>query len=299
MLRKIGLGLLKKMKFLPPETYVKIYYEYYTGKKLDLDNPVEFNQKIQWLKVYYKPPILTQLVDKYSVREYVAEKIGKKYLNQLLLVAEKPSEINFDKLPNRFVVKGVHGYNFNLIVKNKEQLNKTKARLKFRKWLAKNQYYRGGLEWAYKNVPRRLIVEKYLEEPGKKTLYDYKFYCFKGMPKFIQVDIDRGYDPKIAFYDLKWNKLPISKGKKGMYEGTVKKPEKLYEMIGLATVLADNFPFVRIDLYFVQQDIYFGEMTFYPGDGRQEFKPDLYNKVFGDYLDLPPIPSGQKFVTSI
>ena len=141
MLRKIGLGLLKKMKFLPPETYVKIYYEYYTGKKLDLANPVEFNEKIQWLKVYYRPPILTKLVDKYEVRKYVEKKIGIGYLNELYQVTDHHNGIDFDKLPSRFVVKGVHGYNFNLIVKDKNRLNKAKARFYFRKWLSKNQYY--------------------------------------------------------------------------------------------------------------------------------------------------------------
>nr|WP_286943505.1 ATP-grasp fold amidoligase family protein [Allomuricauda sp.] len=298
MLRKIGLGLLKKMKFLPPETYVKIYYEYYTGKKLDLANPVEFNEKIQWLKVYYRPPILTKLVDKYEVRKYVEKKIGIGYLNELYQVTDHHNGIDFDKLPSRFVVKGVHGYNFNLIVKDKNRLNKAKARFYFRKWLSKNQYYRGGLEWAYKNVPPKLIVERYLEEPGKKVLDDYKFYCFNGIPKFVQVDIDRGYDHKIVFYDFDWNKLPFSKGTKSRYEGNVKKPEKLSKMVELATILAANFPYVRVDFYYVKQQIYFGEMTFYPGDGRQEFRPDKYNKIVGDYLKLPRVPKEKKYITT-
>ena len=168
--RKMLFGIIKKFKFLPPEYYVKVYYEYYTGKKLNLDKPVEFNQKIQWLKVYYKPPILTQLVDKYSVRSYVEEKVGRAYLNDLLGVYENVRKVDFDRLPERFVIKGVHGCHFNLIVPDKEKLNQLKSRFLMRKWLGKNQYYRGGLEWAYKDVKPRLIAETYLEEMGREVV---------------------------------------------------------------------------------------------------------------------------------
>ncbi len=297
-MRRFLLGVLKKFKFLRPENYVKFYYEYYTGKKLDLENPVEFNEKIQWLKVYYRPKILNQLVDKYHVRSFVEEKIGPSYLNDLLMIAKKPGQINFNDLPKQFVVKGVHGCNFNLIVKDKDKLNKTKARLLFRKWLSKNQYYRGGLEWAYKDVPPLLIVEKYLEEPNKEVVDDYKFYCFDGKPMMVQIDIDRGIDHKGLYYDMNWNKLPFTKGVKKLYSGEIAKPKKFEEMVQLSAKLSNGFPFARVDFYYVNNQIYFGEMTFYPGDGRQDFKPQQYNKFVGDFLTLPKVPNGQKYITN-
>ena len=282
------LGLIKKLKFLPPPVYVKVYYEYYTGKKLNLKQPVEFNEKIQWLKVYYKDPRLTQLVDKYSVRPYVKEKVGEKYLNELLGVYQKVNEVDFDTLPGKFVIKGVHGYNFNLIVPDKSKLQRRRARWLFRKWLSRNQYYRGGLEWAYKNVPPRLIAEAYMEEIGKDVINDYKFYCFSGQPRFVQVDIERGSSNARVFYDLNWRKQPFRKQKSGqLFECELVKPKNFEEMISVAKSLSDDFPYVRVDLYNLDGRIVFGEMTFYPADGRVDFHPDKFNRIIGDYITLP------------
>lgn len=296
-MKRILYGLLKKMKFLPPPFYVKIYYEYYTGKKLDLKNPIEFNQKIQWIKVYYKRPILTQLVDKYEVRSYVKEKVGEQYLNDLIAVYERAADVNFDELPERFVIKGVHGCHFNLIVPQKQQLNIFRAKFLLRKWMSKNQYYRGGLEWAYKNVKPKLVAETYLEEMGQEIVNDYKFYCFDGVPKILQIDLERGVKDYKCYYDLSWKKLPFTKKGSTLYEGDVKKPPNFEEMITVATKLADSFPFVRVDLYNIDGRIIFGEMTFYPSDGRIEFIPDQYNAIIGNYLTLPEIPEGQDHIT--
>jgi len=295
---KIIRGLINKFKFLPSPVYVKNYYQYYTGKKLDLNNPKEFNQKIQWLKVYYKNPILTQLVDKYAVRPYVEEKIGKQYLNELLAVYYKASEVDFASLPSSFVLKGAHGYNFNLIVRDKRELNIRKAKFLLHKWMSKNQYYRGGKEWAYKNVKPKLIAEKFLNEIGKNAINDYKFYCFNGMPKFVQVDIERGSGDLKCFYDLNWIKLPFNKGKGKLVEGIVQKPKNFDNMVSLATKLAIDFPFVRVDFYNIEGRIIFGELTFYPGDGRIDFLPDEFNSIIGEYLTLPKIPKGQKYITT-
>lgn len=299
MIRKIVLGILKKFKFLSPKLFVKIYYEYYTGKKLNLDKPVEFNEKIQWLKVFYKPDILTKLVDKYAVREYVEQTIGRKYLNNLLQITANPSEIDFDILPDKFVVKSTHACNFNLIVTDKKKINKFTTNFLFRKWLSRNQYYRGGLEWAYKHVTPKLIVEEFMEEDGKNALDDYKFYCFNGKPHMVQIDIGRNNDHRRVFMDMDWKKLDITKGSLPLFEGNPKKPENFSTMIKLAQKLAGNFPFVRVDLYHIKEQIIFGEMTFYPGDGRQEFYPDAYNRIYGEMLNLPIIPKGQQFINSI
>ncbi len=298
-IKKVTYGLIKKLKFLPPDLYIKIYYEYYSGKKLDLDNPIEFNQKISWLKAYYHPPILTQLVDKYAVRTYVKDKIGEQYLNELLHVYDKASDVNFEELPEQFVIKGVHGFHFNLIVKDKSKLNKKRARYLMRKWMSKNQYYRGGLEWAYKNVKPRLIAEKFLSEMDKEVLNDYKFFCFNGKPKFVQIDIERGINDYRAFYDLKWNKLEFYNKENPVFPGELTKPENFENMVEVATKLADKFPFVRVDLYSINGKTLFGEMTFYPADARKDFHPQKYNHILGSYIKLPEIPQDQKEITTI
>jgi len=299
MIRKILLGILKKLKFLPPKLYVKIYYEYYMGSKLSLENPKGFNEKIQWLKVFYKPEILTQLVDKYAVRAYVKEKIGERYLNELLCVTNASKDISFKDLPNEFVVKGTHGCNFNLIVKDKSKVNKVKAKLLFKKWLSKNQYYRGGLEWAYKNVPPRLIVEKFMHDKENEVLLDYKFYCFDGKPTYVQVDIGRGRIHDRYFYDMKWKKQAFVKGSFNITSDELCKPINFDKMVELAEKLAGNFPFVRVDLYNLSGKIVFGEMTFYPGDGRQPFNPIKFEHEIGNLLNLPKIPKNASFIHTV
>lgn len=290
MLRKLYLGLMKKLRFiLPSETYIRIFHEYYNGKKLDLDNPREFNEKIQWLKLNYQRPLLTKLVDKYEVRKYVADKIGEQYLNTLYGVYERATDVDFDALPARFVIKGTHGYNQHLIIKDKADLKPARARLKFLKWLNQNQYYKGGMEWAYRDVPPRLIAEAYLEEAGRNAPTDYKLYCFNGKVKLIQVDLDRGRDHRKGYFDTSWEYVPMRQGA-ARSDLQMERPKALDEMIRLAERLADDMPFVRVDFYYVDGQILFGEMTFYPGDGRQDFYPESYNRYYGDLLELPPEP---------
>lgn len=293
---KLILGLLKKLKFLPQKTYVRIYYRYYTKKKLSLDNPQELNEKIQWLKVYYRPKILNQLVDKYAVRQYVIDTIGKGYLNRCYSVYDKVSEVDFDSLPDQFVLKGVHGSGFNMIVKDKSKLNKTAARLKMKKWLFHNFYYKAGLEWAYKDVKPRIIAEEYLEEIDRGDLHDYKFFCFDGIPKFIHIDVDRFGNHQRLFYDTQWNKLPYKHYLPN--DANLEKPDTLEHMLKVSEKLSKNFPMVRVDLYSTKGKILFGEMTFYPGNGILEFYPDDFNKIAGDYLTLPKLKEGQKYITS-
>lgn len=290
-LRKLWLKIIKKMTFLPQEYYVKCYYEYYSGKKINYNNLVEFNQKLTWYKVFYRPKILNVLVDKFAVRNFVKDRIGKGFLNECLGVYTNPSEIKFDKLPNQFVIKGVHGCNFNLIVKDKTKLNKARARILMYKWLRKNYYYKGGLQWAYKDIKPRLVVEKFLEDKEVKELIDYKFYCFNGEPKFLVAQSD-----KLGkyFYDLHWNFLPFSWRKN--YNTPIDEPSNFAELKELAVKLSEGFPFVRVDFYSVDGQSIFGEMTFYPTNARDDFYPEKYNKIVGDYFVLPKIPDGEKFI---
>lgn len=298
--RRFSLRMLRKMRFLPPKIYVHFLYEYYTGKKLDLNNPIEFNEKIQWYKVFYHPKVLNQLVDKYGVRAFIENKIGIQYLNEIYGVYDKPKDIPFDELPNRFVIKATHASGYNLIVKDKSKLNLTKTIKLFEKWLNKNQYFRMGQEWAYKDVQPRLLVEKYLEEGDKSSLVDYKFYCFNGTAKFVDIHIDRELNHRQSCYDLNFNVLPFVKGSiKKSISLEIEKPKNFEEMIKLSQTLSADFPFVRVDFYSVNGNTIFGEMTFYPGDGRKDFYPDEYNTIIGDYFNLPNLEKGQQVITEI
>ncbi|WP_261374430.1 ATP-grasp fold amidoligase family protein [Dokdonia sp. Hel_I_53] len=298
-LRRFGLRTLRKMRFLPSKHYVHYHYEYFSGKKLDLKNPMEFNAKIEWYKVFFRPKILNQLVDKYAVRAYVEDKIGASYLNELIGVYTDGKDIPFDDLPNKFVIKATHTSSYNLIVKDKSQLEFKKVIPLLNKWLKKNQYYRMGQEWAYKDVQPRLVVEKFLKEEDKNTLVDYKFYCFDGVPKFIDVHIDREEDHKQGCFDLEFNLLPFGKSLnyKSISEG-IMKPTNLKEMIEVSKKLSENFPFVRVDLYSVNGRTVFGEMTFYPSDARKEFYPKKYNEIIGNYFKLPSLDSNERVITN-
>jgi len=298
--RKFIARMLRKMRFLPPKKYAKFHYEYFTGKRLNLENPREFNAKIQWLKVYYHPKILNQLVDKYAVREYVQANIGAQYLNEIYGIYDHAKDVPFDELPQKFVVKATHASSYNLIVTDKDALNISKTRKLFKKWLNINQYYRMGQEWAYKDVQPRLVVEKFLKEDNQTSLIDYKFYCFKGVPKLLEVHLDREDNHKRGFYDLNFKRLPyryVSIEKS--IDSEVEQPSNFAEMIQLSKVLASNFPFVRVDFYSIKGKTIFGEMTFYPSDGRKDLYPDNYNLILGDYIELPKRKSGQEYIDEI
>ena len=201
-------------------------------------------------------------------------------------------------LPNQFVIKATHTSSHNLIVSDKKKLDTNAAIKLFKKWLGKNQYYRTGQEWAYKDVKPRLIAEKYLKEDGRSSLIDYKFYCFNGVAKFLEVHLDRADNHKRGFFNLDFKPLPfryvpIEKS----ITNKIEEPSNLDEMRKLSEILADTFPYVRVDFYSIKGRAIFGEMTFYPSDGRKDFIPDEYNKIIGDYLKLPKLKRGQKLIT--
>lgn len=299
IIRTIYLSIAKKFKaILPISTYVAIQYEYYNKKKIDIHKPIEFNQKIQWLKAFYHPPILHDLVDKYAVRKYVEEKIGAEYLNSFVALYNKASEVDFEELPDSFAMKVVHGCGYNLIVPDKSKLNIRKAKWQLFKWTHKDQYKRSGKEWAYKGVKPRILVEGFMKQEGRDSLNDYKFYCFNGKPKFVEIHLDRKEDHKSSFYGLDFKQLPFRDVEEDeTIQITLEKPKYFDKMVTLAEKLADRLPFVRVDFYYIDDKIKFGEMTFYPGDGRADFQPEEYNKILGDMLELPKIPEGQKEIT--
>lgn len=299
-IRRFILRHLRKMRFLPPKLYVQIHYEYFSGKKLNLYEPDDFNGKIEWYKVFFRPKILNTLVDKQKVRKYVEEKVGAQFLNELYAVYENPEDIDFAKLPNKFVIKANHTNGHNIIVKDKSSLNKKKVVEKFKKWLKKNQYYRRGQEWAYKDIEPKIIIEKFLKEDDKNTLVDYKFYCFNGEPKFIDVHLDREDDHKQGCFDLDFNLLPFGKSKNyKAISSELEKPINLNEMVDVAKALSENLPFVRVDLYSINGSTIFGEMTFYPSDARNKFYPEEYNKIIGDYFILPKLNVNKDVITHL
>ncbi len=298
--RRFVARMMRKMRFLPSKMYARYHYEYFTGKQLNLDDPKEFNEKIQWLKVFYHPDILTQLVDKYAVRAYVEEKIGAQYLNEIYGVYNSPDEIDYNTLPQKFVIKATHASSYNLIVTDKDNLDQSKTSKLFKKWLGINQYYRMGQEWAYKNVEPRLIAEKFLKDEGITSLIDYKFYCFEGVAKLVEVHLDRVENHKRGFYDLDFKKLPyryVSANES--ITSKIERPSNFDEMKRLSEVLADKFPFVRVDFYSVKGKSIFGEMTFYPSDGRKDMSPDEYNEIMGGFIRLPELKTEQEFITTI
>jgi len=268
-------NLLTLLRYVSTDKmYYQIRYLIKFKRKLKLKNPDTFNAKINWLKLYDRNPLYPQLVDKYEVRSFVEKKIGNEY----------SSEIDFDKLPDSFVLKGTHGSSWVIVCPDKSQLNIQKAKKTMDVWLKKNFYKLYG-EWVYKNVPPRVICEKYLVNKNESALIDYKFYCFHGKPKFIHVDIDRFEKHCRNFYDLNWNKMPFSLCYP-QAERDVKRPSRLSKMIELASALSAEFKFVRVDFYQVDEKIIFGELTFNPGNGLEIFTPRKYDIEIGKYLTL-------------
>ncbi len=278
-----GLGFYDRMD---DEKYLKKLYTVNFGKELDLENPKTFNEKLQWLKLYDRKPEYTMMVDKYKVREYVAEKLGEEYLIPLLGVWDDPEEIDFDKLPNQFVLKCNHNSGLGMcICKDKSKLDIKKVKSELRKGL-KQDYYLHGREWPYKDVPRKIICEKYMVDESGYELKDYKIFCFNGEPKALFVATDRMTDTKFDFFDVEFNHLPFTNGHPNA-EKEIAKPQNLDEMLKAASILSKGIPQVRIDLYNVNGKILFGEMTFSHWSGMVPFEPNKWDERFGEWIVLP------------
>ena len=262
---------------------------WYKNKKtpLDFENPQTFNEKIQWLKLYDSTPIKTRLADKYLVRDWVKEKIGEEYLIPLLGVYNKFEDINFDKLPNQFVIKCNHGCGYNIIVKDKSQLDLEEVKAKLDQWMNENFAFKVSCELQYRDIEPKIIIEKFIENKNSDELNDYKFYCFGGKVEYIQVISDRvGNTHKVSFYDTDWQKQTWWDNV--FYKGEVEKPAKLSEMMELAQKLCKGFNFVRVDLYYLDTDeIYFGEMTFSPSSGFMRWSSEEINLTLGKKIKLP------------
>ncbi len=275
--------------------YLKVWFFKKTGEILNLDDPKTFNEKIQWLKLYDSTPLKTKLADKYLVREWIKEKIGEEYLIPLLGVWDKFDDIDFDKLPDRFVLKGNHGCAYNYIVKDKSKMDIEDARKKFNKWMKRNYAQNGGVELHYKDIPPKIVAEAYIEDSNKE-LNDYKIMCFNGKPEYIWIDQGRFTDRTENIYNTKWELQPFLLTYPNSKE-EVAPPQNLDKMFELAEILAKDFSLVRVDFYNVDGKIYFGEMTFTSASGVDKFIPSNYNRVWGDMLKLPELPKPELIVS--
>ncbi len=272
---------IKDKKFI-----LKYQFENSVGYKPDIDNPKSFNEKIQWLKLYYHDPLMTKCADKFAVREYIKNKIGEKYLVPLLGVWDSVDDIDWDLLPNQFALKINWGSGQNIICSDKSKLDIDDAKEKLRKWMnPKSNHYFYSFEWAYKNIKPKIIAEKYIEQIDG-DLFDYKFQSYNGEIKNFFLCSERSTDVKMDFFDMKFNKYPFNRAHGNNFT-KFKMPKNYDEMLKLSNILSADFPFVRVDWFNVNGKLYFSELTFYSDNGMGPFNPSEWDFKFGGLFTLP------------
>lgn len=275
----------KKILVLPDKLYLKIRYRAIFKRKLDLDNPKSFNEKLQWLKLYDRKDIYTDMVDKYEVKKYVASKIGNEYIIPTLGIYNNFEEIDFENLPNQFVIKCTHDSGSTYICKDKSKLKIDEIRKNINKALRNNFYY-NGREWPYKNVKPRIIIEEYLEDLNNEQIRDYKFFIFNNKLAFSFIVSERNVNTKITFFDKNKQYINITQcGDKN--DSSLKMPKQYDKMVELAEILSEGTIQVRVDFYVIKDKIYFGELTFFDTSGFGVFNPDEWDYKFGNLLELP------------
>lgn len=284
-LRKLGL-----INLLPDSIVLKKSYRRVFNRKLDLKNPIRYTEKNQWLKIHDRNPKYTMMVDKYLVKEYIAKTIGEEYVIPLLGVWNSFDEIDFEKLPEQFVLKTNHDWNGIYIFKDKNQ-NKLSIRDNINDRLKHNYFWAHDFrEWVYKDIKPVVFAEKYMDEGTGESLRDYKFMCFNGKVRMIQVESNRVLENNsvyMNYYDTNWEPIQIERLDHEMNPKHQNKPLNFEKMIEIAETLSKDISFVRVDLYEVLGKIYFGELTFYHTGGFLPFKNDSDDLMLGSWLDLP------------
>lgn len=289
--RYISQGQLigKFLRFLPDRAYLELMYRWYHKEKLNLAKPVKFTEKLQWLKLYDRHPLYTKLVDKYEAKQIVSDIIGSKYVIPLIGVWDTPDSINWEKLPEKFVVKTTHygGSSGVIVCKSKQRINKAQTVENLQENLKLNAFLYGR-EWPYKEVTPRIIAEQLIEIEGMNDIPDYKWYCFNGQPTYCQVIQNRREHETIDFFDANWQHCDFIglNPKASNAKAIPSRPKCLLEQIEIAKQLSKGIPFVRIDLYEANGKVYFGEYTFYPGSGLGSFRPAKFDLVLGEMIDL-------------
>lgn len=277
----------KGMIPMDDKKFLKKTFKYRFGYELDLDNPKTFNEKLQWLKLYDRKPIYTIMVDKYKAKSYVANLIGEKYIIPSLGVWKNFNDIDFDSLPNQFVLKCTHDSGGVFIVKDKSQINKNMMRKEISRNQRRNYFYLGR-EWPYKNVPPLIIAEKYMTEKAGGEIIDYKIHNFSGEPKVILVCKNRHQESGLTedFYSIEWEHLALKRAGCANSEEEICTPEELPKLLELSRVLSKGFPFLRTDFYIIDHKVYFSELTLYPASGFEGFEPEKWDQIFGSWINL-------------
>lgn len=275
-------------RWMNDRTFIK--WEYFSGMRKfpNLENPITFNEKLQWLKLNDIHPEYSRIVDKAEAKEYVKETLGdgaEQYIIPTLGVWNSFDEINFDQLPNQFVLKTTHDSGGVAVVKDKSTMNLTEIRKKIERSMNNNFFYEHR-EYPYKDIMPRIIAEKYMVDESGTELKDYKFFCFDGEPKMLFVATDRPFDTRFDFFDIEWNHLPFKQGHP-LATKEIKKPAGFKKMLDLSRKLSKGFPHVRVDLYDINGDIYFGELTFFHFSGNVPFEPEEWDYKVGEWLTLP------------
>lgn len=281
--KKLGKACVKVRK-----KSLEMWYYGLTKQQLNLEAPKTFNEKIQWLKLYDSTPIKTRLADKYLVRDWIKEKIGEEYLIPLLGVYDRFDDIDFDALPNQFVIKCNHGCAYNIIVKDKNKLDLQEVKTKLDGWLSENYAFRYGFELHYRDIPPKILIEKYMDD-GTGDLRDYKYTCFNGKPEFIWIDSDRHSLHKRNLYDLNWHQLNCKVNSRYDTFPSPSRPVYLEEMNKLAAILSEGFAYVRVDFYIIDEKIYFGEMTFTSSSGTEDIVPPSFEEHLSSLIKLPKL----------
>lgn len=279
--------LLNCMKILPDKIYLKIRYRIEFKKKLDIKNPRTFNEKLNWLKLYDRKLEYKKMVDKYDVRQYIADKIGEEYLIPLLGIWDNFDDIDFDKLPEQFVLKCTHDSGSVVVCKDKKAFDYTDARRKIKRKQKKDLFW-WGREWPYKDLSPRIIAEKYMKDEKSEDLVDYKFFCFNGEPKFIYIseNLSNHELASISFFDLEFNSVPFKRNDFRELQHPPVRPVNFEKMVELSKILSKNHIFLRVDFYEINGKIYFGELTFFPAAGYLPIVPYEWDEKLGDLIRL-------------
>lgn len=272
------------------QKFLDLCFDYYLGKKINWKNPQTYNEKLQWLKIYDRQDSYTKMVDKYEAKEYVKNIIGEEYIIPTIGIYDKFENIDFEKLPQQFVMKCTHDSGGLVICKDKSKLNLKEAKRKINQCLKVN-YFNCWKEWPYKNVKPRIIIEKYMTNDDSDGINDYKFFCFNGKVKLLFIATDRvneNEETKFDFYDENFNHLPIKNGHPNALVPP-SKPLNFEKMKELAEILSKDIPHLRVDFYEINGKIYFGELTFSHWAGMVPFEPEEYDLILGNWIDISNI----------
>ena len=286
------------VKLIPDKAFLRLHYLISCKKMLNLRHPTGFNEKLQWLKLNDRKPVYTQMVDKIEAKKLVAGKLGDDFIIPTLGVWDRVDEIDFDSLPDRFVIKCSHDSGGLVICRDKSRFDRESAKRKINESLNRN-YYWLGREWPYRNVKPRILAEQFMSEvdlskgfEGSSTvelgLTDYKFYCFNGEPRFLYVSkgLEDHSTALMSFVSMDWELTEFQRSDFASFGSLPEKPATFEQMKSIAGVLSEGIPFVRVDLYEIAGRVYFSEMSFTPSSGFALFSPGKWEDIIGDWIDI-------------